>query len=62
METHIETTRVHRTLADKLKLWRRAYITKIWDEHRTAIGRGPTRETSQEAAERRWVEEQPNTE
>jgi hypothetical protein len=29
--------------------------TKIWDMHREAVGRGPTPEASQEAAERQWV-------
>jgi len=62
METQIETSRVHRTWGDKLRLWRRAYVTKIWDEHRAAVGRGPTPEASKQAAEQKWVEEQPRTE
>jgi hypothetical protein len=62
MQTQIETSRVHRTWADKLKLWRRAFETKIWDGQREVIGRGPTGEASQEAAERQWVEEQPKAE
>jgi hypothetical protein len=49
MQTQIETSRVHRTWADKFKLWRRAFETKIWDGQREVIGRGPTREASQEA-------------
>jgi hypothetical protein len=57
MGTDIQTERVHRTWQDKLRLWRRAYQTKISDKHRKAIGRGPTVEKSQEAALRRWVEE-----
>ena len=61
MQTQIETSRVHRTWADRLKLWRRAFETKIWDGQREVIARGPTREASQEAAERRWVEEQPKS-
>jgi hypothetical protein len=62
METQIETSRVHRTWAEKVKLWRRAYVAKIWDEHRDAVGRGPTPEAAQKAAERQWVEEQPRIE
>jgi hypothetical protein len=62
MGTQIETSRVHRTWTDKLKMWRRAYETKIFDEHREAFGRGPTPEASKEAAERRWVEELPTDE
>jgi hypothetical protein len=57
MQTQIETSRVHWTWADKLKLWRRAYETKIWDGQRQVIGRGSTPNASQEAAERQWVEE-----
>ena len=55
METQIETVRVRRTLRDKLLLWRRAFETKIFDEHHEAIGRGPTVEASQEAALAVWV-------
>ena len=38
-------------------LWQRAYRTKIWDQDRKAVGRGPTPEAAQEAAERVWVAE-----
>jgi hypothetical protein len=62
MQTQIETSRVHRTWADKLKLWRRAYETKIWDGRSQVIGRGSTPEASKEAAEGQWVEEQTRTE
>ena len=55
MSTQIETARVRRTLRDKLLLWRRAFETKIFDEHREAIGRGPTVEASREAALAVWV-------
>ena len=37
--------------------WRRAYETKIWDRHREAVGRGPTPQAAQEAAEKQWVAE-----
>jgi hypothetical protein len=36
-------------------LWQRAYQTKICDGHHEVVGRGPTREAAQEAAERQWV-------
>ena len=55
MATQIETARVRRTLRDKLLLWRRAFETKIFDERREAIGRGPTVEASREAALAVWV-------
>ena len=38
-------------------LWQRAYEVKIWDGHREIVGRGPTPEAAQEAAERRWIAE-----
>jgi hypothetical protein len=49
-----ETSRTRRTWFEKLMNWERAYKTKISYGHRAAIGRGPTPEASQEAAERRW--------
>ena len=49
------TSRAHRTWAEKLMLWQRAYQTKICDGHHEVVGRGPTREAAQEAAERQWV-------
>ena len=55
MATQIETARVRRTLRDKLLLWRRAFETKIFDERREAVGRGPTVEASREAALAVWV-------
>ncbi len=36
-------------------LWPRAYQTKIWDRHREAVGRGPTPQAAQEAAERQGL-------
>jgi hypothetical protein len=61
VRTQIVTSRVHRTWLDRLKLWRHAYQTKISDSRREVTGRGASPEASQEAAERRWVEEQPLT-
>ena len=55
MQTEIQTERVHRTWIDKVLLWRCAYQTRIYDEQREAIGRGPTVEASREAALKRWV-------
>ena len=55
MGTQIETAHVRRTLRDKLLLWRRAFETKIFDERREAIGRGPTVEASRDAALAVWV-------
>jgi len=54
MATQIETARV-RTLRDKLLLWRRAFETKIFDERREIVGRGPIVEASREAALAVWV-------
>jgi hypothetical protein len=59
MDPQFQTSRVHRTLIERLKFWRRAYQTRVFDERREAIGRGPTPE---EAAEHRWVEGQPKEE
>ena len=61
VDTEIKTSRTHRTLLDRLKLWPRAYETQIRDRHHEVVGRGPTPEASQKAAERRWAEEQPET-
>jgi hypothetical protein len=48
----IQTSRIHRTWLDKLSLWQRAYRTKIIDEHREVVGRGPTPKASRVDAER----------
>ena len=55
----IQTSRIHRTWLDKLSLWQRAYRTKIIDEHREVVGRGPTPKASRVDAERRWLAELP---
>jgi hypothetical protein len=41
-----------------MKMWRRAYKTKVSDGCHEAIGRGPTPEAYEEAAKKRWVEVQ----
>jgi hypothetical protein len=58
MPRETNTVRTRRTWLERLKMWGRAYETKIRDEGQEAIGRGATRETSQEAAERDWVAKQ----
>jgi hypothetical protein len=55
--TEVRTSRTRRTWVEKLMLWPRAYQTKIWDRHREAVGRGPTPQAAQEAAEKQWVAE-----
>ena len=55
--TEARSSRARRTWAEKLMLWQRAYEVKIWDGHREIVGRGPTPEAAQEAAERRWIAE-----
>jgi len=59
MEKRIETKLVRRTMSEKLKMWRRAYETRISDDNREAFGRGPTWKVSRVAAERRWIAELP---
>ena len=53
----VRTARIRRTWLEKLLLWRSAYETKIFDQHREVVGRGPTPEASQKNAEQRWVAE-----
>ena len=55
--TQIRTSSTRRTWAEKLMLWKQAFRTKILDQDRKAVGRGPTPEAAQEAAERVWVAE-----
>ena len=57
MSTETKTYRVPRTLLERLKLWRHAYETKVFNSRYEAIGRGPTPEASQKAAEKRWIEQ-----
>ena len=60
MDPHVETRRVRRTWLEKLSQWGRANETKVSDGPREVIGRGPTREASQEDAERQWAEVEKN--
>ena len=59
MVTEMQTNRVRRTWLDKLLRWQRAYETRIFDRHHEVVGRGPTPEASQAAAEQQWVAELP---
>jgi hypothetical protein len=54
-DTETKTHLVHRTWLERLKLWRHAYETKVFNNRHEAIGRGPTPEASQKAAEKRWL-------
>jgi hypothetical protein len=53
----LETRRVRRNWTEKFLLWRRAYETKIWQSGHEVTGRGPTPEMSEEAAKRKWTDE-----
>jgi hypothetical protein len=52
--SEIKTMRVRRTWLDKLMLWKQAYETKVSNGLREFIGRGPTRDASEQSALRRW--------
>jgi hypothetical protein len=52
-----KTQRVHRTWFERLKMWRHAYETKVFDEHCEALGRGPTPGAARDAALKRWNEQ-----
>jgi len=40
---------------EKAKFWPRAYQTRIFDQRREVVGRGPTPQASHEEAEQSWV-------
>ena len=50
VSTETNTRRVHRTWLERLKLWRHAYETRVFNGRYEAIGRGSTPEASREAA------------
>jgi hypothetical protein len=55
------TVRIRRGWLDRLKGFDRLYETEVSDGERTAYGRGPTRETSEQSARRNWeVKYQPH--
>ena len=51
----IRTRRMRRTWLERLRLWQRAYETKVLDNVREAVGRGQTPEAAQDAALKRWA-------
>ena len=53
-ELEFRTTRVRRGWLERLKGYERAYETELTDGERVAYGRGPTREASQQSAQRNW--------
>jgi hypothetical protein len=57
VNVEIRTSRTRRTWVEKAMLWPRAYQTRIFDQHREIVGRGPTPEASREDAKRRWITE-----
>jgi hypothetical protein len=54
-ELEFRTSRVRRGWLDRLKGYDRLYETKITDGERVAYGRGPSREASEQAAQRNWT-------
>ena len=58
MSGEIKTERSRRTWFEKLKMWQRAYKTKVSAGSHEATGRGRTPEASQDAAEKRWSADQ----
>ena len=42
VSTETKAERVHRTWFERLKLWRHAYETKVFDHRHEAVGRGPS--------------------
>jgi hypothetical protein len=56
MQAEIKTIRTRRTWFERLRLWSRAYETKVYDVGREVVARGPTPEASEAAAIRQWNE------
>jgi hypothetical protein len=54
MKAEIKTIRTRRTWFERLRLWSRAYETKVYDARREVVARGPTPEASEAAAIRQW--------
>ena len=48
------TVRIKRRLIDRLMGFERLYQTKLTDGQRVAYGRGETRKTSEQCAQRNW--------
>jgi hypothetical protein len=53
-ELEFRTSRIRRGWLDRLKGFDRLYETKVTDGERVAYGRGPTREASEQSAQRNW--------
>jgi hypothetical protein len=53
-ELLVRTVRIRRRLIDRLIGFERLYETKVTDGQRVAYGRGTTRETSKQWAQRTW--------
>ena len=50
-----KTARIHRGLIDRIRGLERLYQTKVTDGHRIVYGQGPTREASEQSAQRNWA-------
>jgi hypothetical protein len=48
------TARIHRGLIYRSRGFERLYQTKVTDGDRIVYGRGPTREVSEQSAQRNW--------
>jgi hypothetical protein len=57
MSVETNTQRVHRTWFERLKLWRHAYETKVFDHRHETVGRGPSPAAARDAALKRWNEQ-----
>ncbi len=57
MNTEINTLLVRRTWFEKLRMWRHAYETKIFDERQEVVVRGPTPDAARKAALKQWNEQ-----
>ena len=53
-ELELRTSRVRRSLLERLRGYDRVYETKVTDGERAAYGRGASREASEQAALRNW--------
>jgi hypothetical protein len=54
MDPFTKTRPVPRNWIEKLLLWPRAYETKIWLPGHDVTGRGPSQESSEKAAVKKW--------
>jgi hypothetical protein len=54
IELKLKTWRVRRGWFDRLRGYEQLYKTKVSDGTQSAYGRGPTRESSKDDAEKNW--------